>query len=70
MGTLSTSSSSSCFCDFLEKVKNSDPQKTVSQLLANSPPTVDHGPCGFRPFDFYFKLKIENQKFPIVIFSV
>lgn len=27
---------------FLEKVKNSDPQKTVSQLLANSLPTVDH----------------------------
>ena len=42
MGTLSTSLLSSCFCDFLEKVKNSDPQKTVSQLLANSPPTVDH----------------------------
>ena len=28
------------------------------------------GPCGFRSFDFYSKLKIENQKFPIVIFNV
>ena len=28
------------------------------------------GPCGFRPFDFYSKLKIENQKFTIVIFNV
>ena len=28
------------------------------------------GPCGFRPFDFDSKLKIENQKFPIVIFNV
>ena len=28
------------------------------------------GPCGFRPFDFYSKLTIENQKFPIVIFNV
>ena len=25
------------------------------------------GPCGFRPFDFYSKLKIENQKFTIEI---
>ena len=25
------------------------------------------GPCGFRPFDFYSKLKIENQKFTISI---
>ena len=31
---------------------------------------VLHGPCGFRPFDFYSKLKIENQKFTIVIFNV
>ena len=28
------------------------------------------GPCGFRPFDFYSKLKIENQKFTIVCFNV
>ena len=28
------------------------------------------GPCGFRPFDFDSKLKIENQKFTIVIFNV
>ena len=27
-------------------------------------------PCGFRPFDFDSKLKIENQKFKIVIFNV
>ena len=31
---------------------------------------VEQGPCGFRPFDFYSKLKIENQKFTIVIFNV
>ena len=28
------------------------------------------GPCGFRPFDFDSKLKIENQKFTIMIFNV
>ena len=28
------------------------------------------GPCGFRPFDFDSKLKIENQKFTIVIFNI
>ena len=28
------------------------------------------GPCGFRPFDFYSKLKIKNQKFTIMIFNV
>ena len=28
------------------------------------------GPCGFRPFDFDSKLKIENQKFTIVISNV
>ena len=28
------------------------------------------GPCGFRPFDFDSKLKVENQKFTIVIFNV
>ena len=28
---------------------------------------VQQGPCGFRPFDFYSKLKIENQKFTIEI---
>ena len=31
---------------------------------------VISGPCGFRPFDFDSKLKIENQKFKIVIFNV
>ena len=29
-----------------------------------------NGPCGFRPFDFYSKLKTENQKFTILIFNV
>ena len=28
------------------------------------------GPCGFRPFEFDSKLKIENQTFTIVIFNV
>ena len=28
------------------------------------------GPCGFRPFHFYYKLKNKNQKFTIVIFNV
>ena len=28
------------------------------------------GPCGFRPFDFYYKLKTKNQTFTIVIFNV
>ena len=42
-------------------------------LLRRAPKNVSsvavltHGPCGFRPFDFYSKLKIENQKFTIEI---
>ena len=37
---------------------------------ASFPRVLSYGPCGFRPFDFYSKLKIEKQKFTIVIFSV
>ena len=44
------------------KAVNSEGQDSFSVKL--------EGPCGFRPFDFYSKLKIENQKFTIVIFNV
>ena len=36
----------------------------IHQSFETPPPSV---PCGFRPFDFYSKLKIENQKFTISI---
>ena len=39
-----------------------------SQTKSRVPPKI--GPCGFRPFDFDSKLKIENQKFTIVIFNI
>ena len=38
--------------------------------IANGYQSELKGPCGFRPYYFYSKLKIENQKFTIVSFNV
>ena len=42
--------------------------QSLTSSVQSLPPFL--GPCGFRPFDLYSKLKIENQKFTIVIFNV
>ena len=34
---------------------------TLLHVHEKSENKVEKGPCGFRPFDFYSKLKIENQ---------
>ena len=48
-----------------------DYRKALCTILTkNSFFILDPGLCGFRPFDFDSKLKIENKKFTIVIFNV
>ena len=45
-------------------------KKCFQCILGGNRPWVPLGPCGFRPFDFDSKLKIENQNFTILIFNV